>query len=138
MLVLINVPSLLWQLDSVDAVEREWACSALANFALEAESLQILMQNNVIKKLSERLIDSDPMVQVGAAGALRNLAVEGGEAIREEMLKKDILTPLLHLFPEAVNRLKTVNSDHSAENLEKRGVISNFLEQILVILWCLW
>jgi len=100
--------------------------------------VRVLMQNNVIKRLIERLIDSDPLVQVGAAGALRNLAVDGAEAPREEMLKKDILTPLLHLFPEAVARLKTINTDPSAENLENKGIISNFLEQILVILWCLW
>jgi hypothetical protein len=122
----------------LDALEREWACSALANFVLEPESLQVLMENNVIKRLSERLVDTDPMVQVGAAGALRNLAVEGNEVVREEMLKKDILTPLLHLFPEAVTRLKAINSDPTAENLEKKGIISSFLEQILVILWCLW
>lgn len=126
------------QLDSIDAAEREWACSSLSNLVLEPESLQILMQNNIIKRLSERLIDQDPLVQVGAAGALRNLAVEGDDNIRREMLKKDVLTPLLHLFPEAVGKLKAINSDVNAENLEKKGFISSFLEQILVILWCLW
>lgn len=132
------VLSLSIQLDSIDALEREWACSALANLVLEPESVKVLLSHNVIKRLIDRVIDSDPLVQVGAAGALRNLAVEGDEGTREEMLKKDIMTPLLHLFPDAVSRLKVINADPTADNLEKKGIVSNFLEQILVILWCLW
>jgi len=131
-----SVP-VLQLLDSATASEREWACSSLSHMVLDEESLKVLMQNGLIKKLIERLIDPDPQVQMSAAGALRNLASEGDELICSELVKNDIMTPILFLLPKAVDMTQTYNLDPSVENMEKKGIISRFLEQLIVILWCL-
>eukprot|EP00741_Cyanophora_paradoxa_P003979 tig00000743_g3866.t1 len=98
---------LLEKMDSVHDGDRENACAFLANIVLQGEhERQILLRENVIRKLSSRVIDTSVAVRAAAAGALRNLSLCLDHEIRDRMVHDDALTPLIVALIQAIETLK--------------------------------
>lgn len=89
------VQSLIEKLNGPSEEERECSCTTIANLVSQPSAVKLLLQNNIVKILAPVILDKNPEIQVKALGALRNLSVDGGETVCQEMVKKDVLTPLV-------------------------------------------
>ncbi|KAK3603405.1 hypothetical protein CHS0354_009384 [Potamilus streckersoni] len=92
--------SLLEKLQSPSESERECGCTTIAGVVSQPGAIQVLMKQNIVKILAPLMLDPHLPVRLQAAGALRNLSVDGGPEICEEMVKKDVLTPLVTLIQQ--------------------------------------
>ncbi|KAJ2819908.1 hypothetical protein IWW50_005276, partial [Coemansia erecta] len=95
-----DVPVLLKKLGSDDANDRVWAAASASNLLMsDDESVRrMLLSNNVISALVERLSDSVPDVVVQVSGALYNLAaVDHGAAV--EISRRNIFGAIQSLVP---------------------------------------
>ncbi|KAI0308362.1 ARM repeat-containing protein [Multifurca ochricompacta] len=112
---------------------------------------------NVVGTLIGRLTDPEEEVIVEAAGALRNLCIDGGYEICAEMYNKNILAPLRRSSPKYLSlslynpmgegskhlgfQISSTlaqyidNSNTAPENAQK--VVYEFAENVITILWCL-
>lgn len=129
---------IIQKLENPDASERKWACVAVSNLIQNDPSTRRLLQGkNVVGALITRLSDSEEEVWIEAAGALRNLCIDGGYDICAEMYNKNILAPLKAFVPKISNALSQfLESPKTApENAQK--VVYEFTENVNTILWCL-
>ncbi|KAG1889472.1 ARM repeat-containing protein [Suillus subluteus] len=129
---------IIQKLENPDASERKWACVAVSNLIQNDPSTRRLLQGkNVVGALITRLSDSEEEVWIEAAGALRNLCIDGGYDICAEMYNKNILAPLKAFIPKISSALSQfLESPKTApENAQK--VVYEFTENVNTILWCL-
>jgi len=71
-----------FQMESADAMERKWACVAVANLIQNDSSTRRLLQGkNVVGALITRLTDSEEEVNFEAIGALRCVRLALPESI---------------------------------------------------------
>ncbi|XP_055955315.1 HEAT repeat-containing protein 3 [Patella vulgata] len=92
------VAEVLEKLQSGSVEEREIGCSILVSLVSQQEAVPVLLKHNIIKILGPLIVDPSPDVRCRSLGALRNLSVDGGHEVCEEMIKKDVMTPLVALF----------------------------------------
>ncbi|XP_078338377.1 HEAT repeat-containing protein 3-like [Crassostrea virginica] len=94
------IQSLLEKLNAPSEEERECSCSTIANLVSQPSAVKLLLQHNIVKILAPVMLDVNPDIRVKALGALRNLSVDGGEMVCREMVRKDVLTPLVTLLKQ--------------------------------------
>ena len=105
-------------MESVDPLERKWACVAVSNLIQNDPSTRRLLQGkNIVGHLITRLSDSEEEVVIEAAGSLRyvsdvfeiislvtyenrNLCIDVDFDICAEMFNKNILAPLKTFIPK--------------------------------------
>ncbi|KZP25341.1 ARM repeat-containing protein [Athelia psychrophila] len=129
---------ILQKMESADGAERKWACVAVSNLIQNDPSTRRLLQGkNVVGILITRLSDSEEEVVIEAAGALRNLCIDGGFDICAEMYNKNILTLLKTFVPKLSTTLSQYldRSDATPHNAQK--LIYEFADNIITIMWCL-
>ncbi|KAL4253634.1 Armadillo-like helical [Abortiporus biennis] len=129
---------ILQKMESPDASDRKWACVAVSNLIQNDPSTRRLLQGkNVVGALITRLTDSEEEVVVEAAGALRNLCIDGGYDICGEMYNKGILSPLKSFIPKISTTLSQYleNPKTAPENAQK--LVYEFADNVITILWCL-
>ncbi|THH26612.1 hypothetical protein EUX98_g7581 [Antrodiella citrinella] len=125
-------------MESVDSAERKWACVAVSNLIQNDPATRRLLQGkNVVGALITRLSDSEEEVVVEAAGALRNLCIDGGYDICGEMYNKNILSPLKAFIPKISITLSRFleNPQNAPENAQK--LVYEFADNVITIFWCL-
>lgn len=88
------------KLGSPNEEDREWGCTSVASLVSQPANISVLLENNVVKILGPLILDNSLQVRHKALGALRNLSVDGGVEACEEMIRRDILTPLVALFQQ--------------------------------------
>ncbi|OCB87063.1 hypothetical protein A7U60_g5798 [Sanghuangporus baumii] len=131
-----EVLPIIRKLESVDAQERTWACSAVSNLIQNDPSTRRLLQGkNIVGALITRLTDSIEEVVVEASGALRNLCIDAGYDICAEMYNKNILAPLQTFIPKISNALHHLVTSQKSENSSE--LVYGLAENIITILWCL-
>ncbi|KAH0838109.1 ARM repeat-containing protein [Lanmaoa asiatica] len=147
---------IIQKMESPDGSERKWACVAVSNLIQNDPSTRRLLQGkNVVGALITRLSDSEEEVWIEAAGALRNLCIDGGYDICAEMYNKNILAPLRTFVPKVcvyhrseISGLYGLSHKVSAtlaqflesprnapENAKK--MVYEFADNVITILWCL-
>lgn len=129
---------IIQKMESLDASERKWACVAVSNLIQNDPSTRRLLQGkNVVGALITRLTDSEEEVVIEAAGALRNLCIDGGFDICAEMYNKNILAPLMTFIPKISGTLSQFLSSpkNAPENAQR--VVYDFADNVITILWCL-
>ncbi|KAK2461461.1 hypothetical protein APHAL10511_005924 [Amanita phalloides] len=129
---------IIQKMKSSDATERKWACVAVSNLIQNDPSTRRLLQGkNVVGELITRLSDSEEEVIVEAAGALRNLCIDGGYEICAEMYNKSVLVPLQTFVPKISTTLSQILESHKTapENVQK--VAYEFADNVITMLWCL-
>lgn len=89
------IQSLIEKLNGPTEEERECSCTTIANLVSQPSAVKLLLQHNIVKVLAPVILDKNPEIQVKALGALRNLSVDGGETVCQQMVKKDVLTPIV-------------------------------------------
>ncbi|KAL5519568.1 hypothetical protein ACEPAH_1251 [Sanghuangporus vaninii] len=131
-----EVLPIIRKLESVDAQERTWACSAVSNLIQNDPSTRRLLQGkNIVGALITRLTDSIEEVVVEASGALRNLCIDAGYDICAEMYNKNILAPLQTFIPKISTALHHLVTSQKSENSSE--LVYGLAENIITILWCL-
>ncbi|KAH7914731.1 ARM repeat-containing protein [Hygrophoropsis aurantiaca] len=126
------------KMESPDGGERKWACVAVSNLIQNDPSTRRLLQGkNIVGSLITRLSDSEEEVWIEAAGALRNLCIDGGYDICAEMYNKNVLAPLKTFVPKISTALSQFleNPKTSSESAQK--VVYEFADNVITILWCL-
>ncbi|OSD00854.1 ARM repeat-containing protein [Trametes coccinea BRFM310] len=129
---------IIQKMESVDPLERKWACVAVSNLIQNDPSTRRLLQGkNIVGHLITRLSDSEEEVVVEAAGSLRNLCIDGGFDICAEMYNKNILTPLKTFIPKISTTLSQflTNPKDAPENAQK--LVYEFADNVITIIWCL-
>ncbi|CDO73409.1 hypothetical protein BN946_scf185013.g43 [Trametes cinnabarina] len=129
---------IIQKMESVDPLERKWACVAVSNLIQNDPSTRRLLQGkNIVGNLITRLSDSEEEVVVEAAGSLRNLCIDGGFDICAEMYNKNILAPLKTFIPKISTTLSQflANPKDAPENAQK--LVYEFADNVITILWCL-
>ncbi|KIJ54300.1 hypothetical protein M422DRAFT_154105 [Sphaerobolus stellatus SS14] len=123
---------------SVDAAERAWACAAVSNLIQNDPGTRRLLQGkNIVGELITRLTDTVEEVAVEAAGALRNLCIDGGYDICAEMYNKNIMAPL-RTFPAKISAtLQQFLENPKSAPEGARRLVYEFSENIITIFWCL-
>ncbi|VDB84234.1 unnamed protein product [Peniophora sp. CBMAI 1063] len=129
---------ILQKMGSADAAERQWACVAVSNLIYNDPSTRRLLQGkNVVGALITRLSDPEEEVVVEAAGALRNLCIDGGYDICAEMYNKNILAPLSTFIPKISNMLSQYLESPKAAPENAQMLVYAFADNVVTILWCL-
>ncbi|KAA1467810.1 ARM repeat-containing protein [Dentipellis sp. KUC8613] len=129
---------IMQKMGGLDPLERKWACVAVSSLIQNDPSTRRLLQGkNIVGALITRLSDGEEEVVVEAAGALRNLCVDGGYDICAEMYNKHIIAPLQTFIPKISTTLSQfLESPKTApENAQK--VVYEFADNVITILWCL-
>lgn len=125
------------KLASQDVQERIWACAAVSNLIQNDSSTRRLLQGkNVVGALIARLSDNVEEVVVEAAGALRNLCIDGGYEICAEMFNKGILAPLKEFVPKISSVLGQIFTDPKSVT-EATRFVYEFAENVITLFWCL-
>ncbi|KIK99485.1 hypothetical protein PAXRUDRAFT_787973 [Paxillus rubicundulus Ve08.2h10] len=129
---------IIHKMESPDGAERKWACVAVSNLIQNDPSTRRLLQGkNVVGALITRLSDSEEEVWIEAAGALRNLCIDGGYDICAEMHNKNILAPLKTFVPKISTIVSQfLESPKNAPDNAKK-VVYEFADNVITILWCL-
>ncbi|KAI9444631.1 ARM repeat-containing protein [Lactarius indigo] len=126
------------KIENADPTERKWACVAVSNLIHNDPSTRRLLQGkNVVGTLISRLTDSEEEVVVEAAGALRNLCIDGGYEICAEMYNKNILAPLSTFIPKISSVLSQYADSPKTASENAQKVVYEFSENVITILWCL-
>lgn len=95
-----TLQTVIEKLQSPNDENRECACTTVAGLVSHPGTLEALLKLNVVKILGPLVLDHSWDIRRRALGALRNLSVDGGTAVCEEMIAKDILTPVLALIKQ--------------------------------------
>ncbi|OCH95725.1 ARM repeat-containing protein [Obba rivulosa] len=129
---------IIQKMESVDPSERKWACVAVSNLIQNDPSTRRLLQGkNVVGALITRLSDSEEEVVIEAAGALRNLCIDGGFDICAEMYNKNILAPLKSFIPKISNTLSQYLATPKSAPDSAQELIYGFADNVITIIWCL-
>ncbi|KAF8518620.1 armadillo-type protein [Gautieria morchelliformis] len=129
---------IIQKLGSVDTSERIWACAAVSNLIQNDPSTRRLLQGkNIVGALITRLSDAIEEVVIEAAGALRNLCIDGGYDICAEMYNKNILAPLRTFPPKISVTLQQFLENPRQAPDGSRRLVYEFAENVITIFWCL-
>uniref|UniRef100_A0AAY4BTZ2 SYO1-like TPR repeats domain-containing protein n=1 Tax=Denticeps clupeoides TaxID=299321 RepID=A0AAY4BTZ2_9TELE len=112
---------LLEKLQSPCADVRELACAGISRVVQQSQTIPAFLQRDAVRRLGPLLLDPSRAVRETAAGALRNLSACGGPEVCEDMVRQDILTPLVTLLRE-VNRVLCQESEFTALRYSTRAV----------------
>ncbi|XP_065517387.1 HEAT repeat-containing protein 3 isoform X1 [Lathamus discolor] len=117
---------LLEKVQHPSAEVREYACASISKLLQEQQAIPAFLQRDVVRCLGPLLMDYSLAVRETAAGALRNLSACGGFEVCDDMVSKDIMTPLVALLKECSTGL-----DANQLSPEKRiEVDKNYIEDI--------
>ncbi|XP_030313508.1 HEAT repeat-containing protein 3 isoform X1 [Calypte anna] len=113
---------LLEKLQHPSAEVREFACASISKLLQQKHIIPAFLQRDVVRCLGPLLMDHSLAVRETAAGALRNLSACGGFDVCDDMVTKDIMTPLVALLKECSTGLDA--------NQKHREMDKNYIEDI--------
>ncbi|XP_055477429.1 HEAT repeat-containing protein 3 isoform X1 [Psammomys obesus] len=126
---------LLEKLQHPSAEVRECACAGLARLVQQRPALPHLARRDAVRRLGPLLLDPSLAVRETAAGALRNLSACGGFEVCDDMVAKDIMTPLVALLRECSAGLDS-NEMSAQEKADKNGnSVESIAHEAVNVLW---
>nr|XP_044997760.1 HEAT repeat-containing protein 3 [Jaculus jaculus] len=125
---------LLEKLQHPSAEVRECACAGLARLVQQRPALPGLARRDAVRRLGPLLLDPSLAVRETAAGALRNLSACGGFEVCDDMVTKDIMTPLVVLLRECSAGLDS-NEMSPEKKDQNRNCIENIANEAVNVLW---
>lgn len=129
---------LLEKLQHPSAEVRECACAGLARLVQQRPALPDLARRDAVRRLGPLLLDSSLAVRETAAGALRNLSACGGFDVCDDMVAKDIMTPLVALLRECSSGLDSNEMSPQEKADKKRNSIESIANEAVNVLWNVW
>lgn len=126
---------LLEKLQHPSAEVRECACAGLARLVQQRPALPDLARRDAVRRLGPLLLDSSLAVRETAAGALRNLSACGGFEVCDDMVAKDIMTPLVALLRECSAGLDSNEMSPQEKANKSRNSIESIANEAVNVLW---
>ncbi|XP_019311538.2 HEAT repeat-containing protein 3 isoform X4 [Panthera pardus] len=126
---------LLEKLQHPSAEVRECACAGLARLVQQRPALLGLARRDAVRRLGPLLLDPSLAVRETAAGALRNLSACGGFEVCDDMVTKDIMTPLVALLKECSAGLDSNEMSPQEKKDQNRNSIENIANEAMNVLW---
>ncbi|XP_036131831.1 HEAT repeat-containing protein 3 [Molossus molossus] len=126
---------LLEKLQHPSAEVRECACAGLARLVQQRPALPDLARRDAVRRLGPLLLDPSLAVRETAAGALRNLSACGGFEVCDDMVTKDIMTPLVALLRECSAGLDSNEMSPPGEKDQSRTSVENIANEAVNLLW---
>ncbi|XP_023386439.1 HEAT repeat-containing protein 3 [Pteropus vampyrus] len=126
---------LLEKLQHPSADVRECACAGLARLVQQPPALPDLARRDAVRRLGPLLLDPSLAVRETAAGALRNLSACGGFEVCDDMVTKDIMTPLVALLKECSAGLDSDEMSPPEKKDQSRSSIENIANEAVNVLW---
>ncbi|XP_040353914.1 HEAT repeat-containing protein 3 isoform X4 [Herpailurus yagouaroundi] len=126
---------LLEKLQHPSAEVRECACAGLARLVQQRPALPGLARRDAVRRLGPLLLDPSLAVRETAAGALRNLSACGGFEVCDDMVTKDIMTPLVALLKECSAGLDSNEMSPQEKKDQSRNSIENIANEAMNVLW---
>ncbi|KAJ6665974.1 hypothetical protein lerEdw1_000878 [Lerista edwardsae] len=114
---------------------RELACASLSKLLQQKQAIPALMQRDVVRCLGPMLLDQKLVVREMAAGALRNLSACGGFEVCDDMVTKDIMTPLVALLKECRTGLEESNGSLEEMKVTNKNCIEDIANEAVNLLW---
>ncbi|XP_063103220.1 HEAT repeat-containing protein 3 isoform X1 [Cavia porcellus] len=129
------VAEFLEKLQHPSAEVRECACAGLARLVQQRPALPCLARRDAVRQLGPLLLDPSLAVRETAAGALRNLSACGGFEVCDDMVTKDIMTPLVALLKECSAGLDSSEMSPQKKEDQNRNTIENIANEAVNVLW---
>lgn len=126
---------LLEKLQHPSAEVRECACAGLARLVQQRPALPGLARRDAVRRLGPLLLDPSLAVRETAAGALRNLSACGGFEVCDDMVAKDIMTPLVALLKECSAGLDSNEMSPQEKKDESKNSIETIANEAVNVLW---
>ncbi|XP_042549377.1 HEAT repeat-containing protein 3 isoform X1 [Dipodomys spectabilis] len=126
---------LLEKLQHPSAEVRECACAGLARLVQQRPALPSLARRDAVRQLGPLLLDPSLAVRETAAGALRNLSACGGFEVCDDMVTKDIMTPLVALLKECGAGLDSNEMSPQENKDQNRNSVENIANEAVNVLW---
>ncbi|XP_061621517.1 HEAT repeat-containing protein 3 isoform X1 [Phyllopteryx taeniolatus] len=126
-----SVAELLEKLESPSADVRECACASISRVVQQSQSIPGFLQRDAVRRLGPMLLDSSLAVRETAAGALRNLSACGGQEVCEDMVKRDVMTPLTALLRECCMGFNSA----VVPNKEPKNHVEDVANEAVNLLW---
>ncbi|XP_065781361.1 HEAT repeat-containing protein 3 isoform X1 [Muntiacus reevesi] len=126
---------LLEKLQHPSAEVRECACAGLARLVQQRPVLPGLARRDAVRRLGPLLLDPSLAVRETAAGALRNLSACGGFEVCDDMVTKDVMTPLVALLKECSTGLDSNEMSPQKKKDQNRNSIENIANEAINVLW---
>uniref|UniRef100_A0A8C0QT53 HEAT repeat-containing protein 3 n=1 Tax=Canis lupus dingo TaxID=286419 RepID=A0A8C0QT53_CANLU len=122
---------LLEKLQHPSAEVRECACAGLARLVQQRPAWPGLARRDAVRRLGPLLLDPSLAVRETAAGALRNLSACGGFEVCDDMVTKDIMTPLVALLKECSAGLDSNEMSPQEKKDQNRNSIENIANEAM-------
>ncbi|XP_047385056.1 HEAT repeat-containing protein 3 isoform X2 [Sciurus carolinensis] len=126
---------LLEKLQHPTAEVRECACAGLARLVQQQPVLPDLARRDAVRRLGPLLLDPSLAVRETAAGALRNLSACGGFEVCDDMVTKDVMTPLVALLKECSAGLDSNEMSPQEKKDQRSSAIENIANEAVNVLW---
>ncbi|XP_028812320.1 HEAT repeat-containing protein 3 isoform X2 [Denticeps clupeoides] len=123
---------LLEKLQSPCADVRELACAGISRVVQQSQTIPAFLQRDAVRRLGPLLLDPSRAVRETAAGALRNLSACGGPEVCEDMVRQDILTPLVTLLRECCSAFEVSSAPSSQE---PKHTVEGVANEAVNLLW---
>ncbi|KAJ8281001.1 hypothetical protein GJAV_G00062160 [Gymnothorax javanicus] len=126
---------LLEKLQSPCADIREYACASISQIMLRSQAISAFLQRDAVRCIGPLLLDRSLSVRETAAGALRNLSACGGADVCEDMVKKDVLTPLTALLRECCTSFDSNAGILSKCQNDQKNLVEAVANEAVNLLW---
>ncbi|CAH2324696.1 HEAT repeat-containing 3 [Pelobates cultripes] len=131
----VDAEELLQNLQSPSAEVREFACASISTLVQQKQVIPSFLQRDAVRCLGPLLLDKCLSVRETAAGALRNLSTCGGYDVCDDMVTRDIMTPLVALLKECTTGLDAnMEPTIKTKDLSKKCV-EDIAIQAINVLW---
>ncbi|KAM8983042.1 HEAT repeat-containing protein 3 isoform 3-T3 [Ara ararauna] len=126
---------LLEKVQHPSAEVREYACASISKLLQEQQAIPAFLQRDVVRCLGPLLMDYSLAVRETAAGALRNLSACGGFEVCDDMVSKDIMTPLVALLKECSTGLDANQLSPEKRIEMDKNYIEDIANEAINLLW---
>uniref|UniRef100_A0A8C5PWI9 HEAT repeat containing 3 n=1 Tax=Leptobrachium leishanense TaxID=445787 RepID=A0A8C5PWI9_9ANUR len=131
----VQAEDLVQNLQSPSAEVREFACASISTLVQQKQIIPAFLQRDVVRCLGPLLLDKCMSVRETAAGALRNLSTCGGFDVCDDMVTRDIMTPLVALLRECTTGLD-VNMEPTMKTKSlSKDCVEDIATQAINVLW---
>ncbi|XP_018421244.1 PREDICTED: HEAT repeat-containing protein 3 [Nanorana parkeri] len=131
----LHAEDLLHKLQSPCPEVREFACANISKLVQQRQVIPSFLQKDAVRCLGPLLLDKCMAVRETAAGALRNLSTCGGFEVCDDMVTRDIMTPLVALLRECSPGLDSnLEPSMNGKDLPK-NYAEDIANQAINVLW---
>ena len=123
------------QLQSASIEEKLIGLQTMALLSLNPKKTEAMSESDIIRIASPFLVDQNENIRNAAAGALRNASLCGIN-VCEALIEQDVVTPLLALIDDYINKVDWVPAiDRSVKHVEQLDLNADTFLQAVNLMW---